>query len=256
MDRGAWWATVHGVQKSQTRLSNFSLSPVLGRPHKGLSAHVRCWPKATFPSNSGSIPAPRLILKGQTTDFRCKINWAPVETPGGLRSPPDWCFKHWRARRSYRWGPGETTCAHSLTFRRQHFLKAYLAHGCKGGVTGSIQVLNQQLNAAGDDTASQTHHCGHGLQKWLVNDPPTQPLAKVLGTCAKPSFTISSKKLEFISKRNEWQGEASWLHPPSSCVSGLAWVCPHSVRTQDPVAHLPCGYAQNPSSLLPKYTLA
>ena len=24
MDRGAWWATVHGVAKSRTRLSNFS----------------------------------------------------------------------------------------------------------------------------------------------------------------------------------------------------------------------------------------
>jgi len=24
MDRGAWWAAVHGVVKSQTRLSNFS----------------------------------------------------------------------------------------------------------------------------------------------------------------------------------------------------------------------------------------
>ena len=23
MDRGAWWATVHGIAKSQTRLSNF-----------------------------------------------------------------------------------------------------------------------------------------------------------------------------------------------------------------------------------------
>ena len=32
MDRGAWWATVHGVAKSQRRLSNFtftSLSPVV-----------------------------------------------------------------------------------------------------------------------------------------------------------------------------------------------------------------------------------
>ena len=26
MDRGAWWATVHGVAKSQTRLSNFTFS--------------------------------------------------------------------------------------------------------------------------------------------------------------------------------------------------------------------------------------
>ena len=24
MDRGAWWATVHGVAKSQTRLSDFT----------------------------------------------------------------------------------------------------------------------------------------------------------------------------------------------------------------------------------------
>ena len=26
MDRGAWWATVHGVPKSQTRLSDFTFS--------------------------------------------------------------------------------------------------------------------------------------------------------------------------------------------------------------------------------------
>ena len=25
MDRGAWWATVHGVAKSQTQLSDFTL---------------------------------------------------------------------------------------------------------------------------------------------------------------------------------------------------------------------------------------
>ena len=26
MDRGAWWATVHGVTKSRTRLSNFTFT--------------------------------------------------------------------------------------------------------------------------------------------------------------------------------------------------------------------------------------
>ena len=26
MDRGAWWATVHGVAKNQTRLSDFTYS--------------------------------------------------------------------------------------------------------------------------------------------------------------------------------------------------------------------------------------
>ena len=29
MDRGAWWATVHGVSKSQTRLSNFQFHQAL-----------------------------------------------------------------------------------------------------------------------------------------------------------------------------------------------------------------------------------
>ena len=29
MDRGAWWATAHGVAKSQTRLSNFTLLYIL-----------------------------------------------------------------------------------------------------------------------------------------------------------------------------------------------------------------------------------
>ena len=28
MDGGAWWATVHGVSKSQTRLSNFTYLPL------------------------------------------------------------------------------------------------------------------------------------------------------------------------------------------------------------------------------------
>ena len=30
MDRGAWWATVHGVAKSQTRLSDFTLITLIG----------------------------------------------------------------------------------------------------------------------------------------------------------------------------------------------------------------------------------
>ena len=36
MDRGAWWATVHGVVKSRTWLSNFT-----SQPRKGTSP--RCW---------------------------------------------------------------------------------------------------------------------------------------------------------------------------------------------------------------------
>ena len=31
MDGGAWWATVHGVTKSQTRLSDFTITIVRGK---------------------------------------------------------------------------------------------------------------------------------------------------------------------------------------------------------------------------------
>ena len=37
MDRGAWWATVHGVAKSQTRLSNFTFTAILP------SFHTKCY---------------------------------------------------------------------------------------------------------------------------------------------------------------------------------------------------------------------
>ena len=30
MDRGAWWATVHGVTKSRTRLNDLTLSATVG----------------------------------------------------------------------------------------------------------------------------------------------------------------------------------------------------------------------------------
>ena len=53
MDRGAWWATVHGVAKSRTRLSNFpSLTShqMWGRDEEVISHSVTC------PSNA--VPRP------------------------------------------------------------------------------------------------------------------------------------------------------------------------------------------------------
>ena len=35
MDRGAWWATVHGVTKSRTRLSDFTSLSILKNKNKG-----------------------------------------------------------------------------------------------------------------------------------------------------------------------------------------------------------------------------
>ena len=31
MDRGVWWATVHGVEKSWTQLSNLTIAAIIGR---------------------------------------------------------------------------------------------------------------------------------------------------------------------------------------------------------------------------------
>ena len=48
MDGGAWWATVHGVKKSQTQLSDFSLTsvevvfPFLPRPKLCLTKETLC----------------------------------------------------------------------------------------------------------------------------------------------------------------------------------------------------------------------
>ena len=45
MDRGAWWATVHGVTKSRTQLSDFTLThcvpgPELVLSYEGLTLNV------------------------------------------------------------------------------------------------------------------------------------------------------------------------------------------------------------------------
>ena len=45
MDGGAWWATVHGVAKSQTRLSDFTFSFHLHALEKEMATHssVLAW---------------------------------------------------------------------------------------------------------------------------------------------------------------------------------------------------------------------
>ena len=39
MDRGAWWAAVHGVEKSQTRLSNFTFTFHFHALEKEMATH-------------------------------------------------------------------------------------------------------------------------------------------------------------------------------------------------------------------------
>ena len=42
MDRGAWWAAVHEVTKSQTRLSNFTLTFYFHALEKEMATHFQC----------------------------------------------------------------------------------------------------------------------------------------------------------------------------------------------------------------------
>ena len=44
MDEGAWWATVHGVTKSQTRLSNFTHSLIINEKLR-FDKTQRVWPR-------------------------------------------------------------------------------------------------------------------------------------------------------------------------------------------------------------------
>ena len=57
MDGGAWWATVHGVAKSQTRLSNFTLFTHIIHIYQ---RKAQLWNKAmgspTLPPDSHSLP--------------------------------------------------------------------------------------------------------------------------------------------------------------------------------------------------------
>ena len=39
MDGGAWWAAVHGVAKSQTRLSNFTFTSYFHALEKAMATH-------------------------------------------------------------------------------------------------------------------------------------------------------------------------------------------------------------------------
>ena len=44
MDGGAWWATVHGVAKSQTRLSDFTLTFHFHASEKEMATHFSILP--------------------------------------------------------------------------------------------------------------------------------------------------------------------------------------------------------------------
>ena len=58
MDGGAWWAAVHGVAKSRTRLSNFTLTFHLHALEKEMATHsgVLAW-RISGTEEPGELPS-------------------------------------------------------------------------------------------------------------------------------------------------------------------------------------------------------
>ena len=98
MDRGAWWATVHGVAKSRTRMSNFTFTFY----YCTLSPENKlCAPEAT-PRHCGSCPNPRQPMTSVFVEGH--LLTLAIECPG-LRPPSSLpTFSHQReARWGWRW---------------------------------------------------------------------------------------------------------------------------------------------------------
>ena len=64
MDRGAWWAAVHGVAKSRTRLSDFTFTILFHALEKEMETHssILAWrsPGTVDPGGLPSIGSPRV----------------------------------------------------------------------------------------------------------------------------------------------------------------------------------------------------
>ena len=58
MDRGAWWAAVHGVTKSQTRLSDFTFTFHFHALEKEMTTHssVLAW-RILWTGEPGGLPS-------------------------------------------------------------------------------------------------------------------------------------------------------------------------------------------------------
>ena len=99
MDGGAWWATVHGVVKSQTRLSNFTFPFHFHALEKEMATHssVLAWriPGTAEPGGLLSMGShrighnwsdlaaaaaaanliPKMVVKDESTLMKCECNW-------------------------------------------------------------------------------------------------------------------------------------------------------------------------------------
>ena len=86
MDWGAWWATVHGVAKSQTRLSNFTLLYKRGFPGGPSGKEPTCQCRRLKKCRVWSLGREDPLEEGMATHSSIhawRIPW--TEEPGGLQ---------------------------------------------------------------------------------------------------------------------------------------------------------------------------
>ena len=89
MDRGAWWAAVHGVAKSRTRLSDFTFTFHFHALEKEIATHssVLAW-RIPGTGEPGGLPSMGL--------HRVRHNWSDlVAAAACLRH----CVRHWTCSR-------------------------------------------------------------------------------------------------------------------------------------------------------------
>ena len=82
VDGGAWWAAVHGVAQSRTRLSDFTLTFHFHALEKEMATHssVLAW-RIPGTGEPGGLPS----SNGTPLQYSCLENpW--TEEPGGLQS--------------------------------------------------------------------------------------------------------------------------------------------------------------------------
>ena len=83
MDRGGWWATIHGIRKSQTWLSEFTFTFHLHALEEEMATHSRilAW-RIPGTGEPGGLPSMGL--------YRVGHDWSDLAAAAAL-STPRWC---------------------------------------------------------------------------------------------------------------------------------------------------------------------
>ena len=88
MDRGVWWATVHGITRSQTQLRDFHFPPILDMDNSFHRAHsVTESPSLAYPSIISLLPG--LMYPSPSPTSWGDLEWetpAPASLPQALLS--------------------------------------------------------------------------------------------------------------------------------------------------------------------------